>query len=276
MDGLARRFELARMSHALYDIGGLRFWTEEEIEFRDLITKRLETVLQDTLTKLNPAWKFVRVEGPLLAPRDRINPNYGDDDLFVTNHEAGGQPLCLSPETTDTSYTYAKWLMQRDKRYKHPPLCVWQTRKSFRRENTDGATAAKLRFNDFYQLEFQCIYKLGTKIVDGETVTFSADYKTAVLDALKLELTRFYGNTVDGGDVRIQPSDRLPSYSKETTDLEVWHKSTVSGLQMYREVASVSLRTDFGDGLEVLEVAFGLDRLVEIANINGISMGLGT
>lgn len=266
------------MSHALYDIGGLRFWTQEEIEFRRLIQARLKTVLQDTLTKMNPAWKFVETEGPVLVPRDRVNPNYGDDDLFVTNHTAGGVALCLSPETTDSSYTFAKWLMKSDKRYQHPPLCVWQARKSFRRENTDGATAAKLRFNDFYQLEFQCIYKLGRKEENGVVVKFSADYKKAVLAALKKELWRFYGDGVIGeGGVRVTPSDRLPSYSKETTDLEVWHISTVTGLEMYREVASVSLRTDFGvEDYEVLEVAFGLDRLVEIANINGIQKGLGT
>lgn len=263
------------MSHALYEIGGLRFWTEEEIEFRDFLRQRLKTVLWEALSKLNPAWKFVRVEGPLLTPTDHVNPNYGPDDLFITNHEAGGKPLCLSPETTDSSYVYAKWLMQRDKRFQYPPLCVWQQRKSFRRENTDGATAAKLRFNDFYQLEFQCIYKLGTKVENGVTVKFSADYKKAAIEALVAELKRYYD---DGGmGVTTEPSDRLPSYSKETTDIMVWHTSTVSALGMRREVASVSLRTDFGvEDIEVLEVAFGLDRLVEIANINKIPVGQGT
>lgn len=250
------------MSYALYNIGGLRFWSEEEIEFRELLTSRLKTVMYDTLTRLNAAWKFARVEGPVLAPRDRINPNYGDDDLFVTNHEAGGQAMCLSPETTDTSYVYARYLMDKhdDKRWRYPPLCVWQVRKSFRRENTDGATWGKLRANDFYQLEFQCIYSTKT----------AADYKAPVIEALLREMNRFFE-----GEARVVVSDRLPSYSKDTKDLEVWHKSTVTGLQMYREVASISTRTDFGEGFEVLEVAFGLDRLVEIANINNVRLGEG-
>lgn len=246
------------MSHALYQLGGLRFWTEEEIDFRDFLTKRLKTVLENALTQMNPAWKFIRVEGPVLAPRDRINPNYGEDDLFVTNHEAMGDHLCLSPETTDTSYVYARHLMTSDKRFKYPPFCVWQTRKSFRRENTDGATWGKLRGNEFYQLEFQCVYS---------TKSF-APYKEAAIKALVTELNRYYSApwilSGDGGPgVIVEPSDRLPSYSRETTDLMAWHNGE------RREVASVSIRTDFGDGFEVLEVAFGLDRLVEIANVNG-------
>lgn len=245
------------MSHALYQLGGLRFWTEEEIEFRDFLTKRLKTVLANTLSHMNPAWKFIRVEGPVLAPRGRVNPNYGEDDLFVTNHDAMGDKLCLSPETTDTSYVYAKHLMESDKRFKHPPFCVWQTRKSFRRENTDGATWGKLRGNEFYQLEFQCIYS---------TKSF-APYKETAITALQWELMR-YGHFAGGRGVRVIPSDRLPSYSRETTDIEVFH-SVPGGPHEYREVASVSIRTDFGDGFEVLEVAFGLDRLVEIANVNG-------
>lgn len=257
------------MSHALYGIGGLRFWTEEEIEYRDQVRDRIKTVLWDTLTRINAAWKFVRAEGPVLAPRDRISPAYTEDDLFVTNHEANGQAMCLSPETTDSSYVYARYLMGKheDKRFRHPPLCVWQARKSFRRETSDGATAAKLRFNDFYQLEFQCIYSTKTAV----------DYKKPVIEALKKLMWRLYGDGVENeGGVRVVVSDRLPSYSKETLDLEVWHKSTVSGLSMYREVASISTRTDFGEGFEVLEVAFGLDRLVEIANINNIRVGEGS
>ncbi|MEO1474006.1 MAG: hypothetical protein AAFS03_08700 [Pseudomonadota bacterium] len=55
------------------------------------------------------------------------------------------------------------------------------------------------------------------------------------------------------------PSDRLPAYSESTLDIEVMH-----GLH-WREVASCSIRTDYGDDTKVCEIAFGLDRIATLA-----------
>jgi len=55
---------------------------------------------------------------------------------------------------------------------------MWQVGKSFRRELTDGATAAKLRFLEFTQLEFQCIYSSNTK----------ADYREPLIDLVQTEI----------------------------------------------------------------------------------------
>lgn len=230
------------MSEAIYTLGGLRFWSESEIQLREQFTARMALVVRETLTRINPAWSMFRVEGPCLSPRDRISNAYSDDDIFVTNHVAGGAPLCLRAETTPTSYAWARWLMQRDKRARLP-LCVWQAGKSFRRETNDGASASKLRFNEFWQLEFQCIYRADTK----------ADYRVPVMVAASHEVTRATGQAT-----REVASDRLPAYSESTLDIEC---QTIGG---WREVASCSIRTDFSDDTRVFELAIGIDRVVEL------------
>jgi glycyl-tRNA synthetase len=76
------------------------------------------------------------------------------------------------------------------------------------------------------------------------------------------------GQTI-GLPYRIIPSDRLPSYSQITSDVEV------DNGDKWMEVCSISRRTDFPDKLRfitkkgviekdalVLEIAIGLDRCV--------------
>ena len=241
------------MSEALYGYGGLRFWSEEEIEQREAFVKRAAWVVRDELTKINPAWQFRRVEGPLLIPSYRVNEAYTEEDIFITNHTAGSArgtySWCLRPETTNSSYTLARHLMETDPKRCKLPLCVWQVGKSFRRELNDGATAAKLRFNEFYQLEFQCIYSVGTK----------ADYREPVMQAIGAEIQRAVQRPW-----QIVDSDRLPSYSESTKDIEV---SINRGAPIHvggREVASCSIRKDFSDDTRVFELAIGLDRVVEL------------
>ena len=231
------------MSKSLYTLGGLRFWNEEEIQARNQLVDSIVMSANDTLTNMNPAWKFVRMEGPCLSPRDRISTSYDDDDIFVTNHAAGGSNLCLRAETTPSSYEYAKWIMNNDRRYRNPPLCVWQVGKSFRRETNDGANASKLRYNEFYQLELQCIYSRTT----------NASYRPPLMQAA--------GDIIGketGLPVRMVSSDRLPSYSQSTIDIEV---ETAKG---WREMASCSIRTDFSTQDFVLELAIGLDRVLDV------------
>lgn len=124
------------------------------------------------------------------------------------------------------------------------PFCVWQAGKVFRRETNDGASAAKLRFSDFWQLEFQCIYRTDTKV----------DY----LDELIKRLSRHVERFTDRG-VRVIPSDSLPRYSESTLDIEVYYNFK------WREIASCSIRTDFSADTRVCEIAFGLDRIATIA-----------
>lgn len=226
------------MSEALFNLGGLRFWHESEIELRDAFQARAASVVRRTLLDVNPAWRFARCEGPILHPRSLISAAYDDSDIFVTNDIRGGEALCLRAETTPSSYAYARWLGGK------LPLCVWQAGISSRRETNDGASASKLRFNSFWQLEFQCIYRADTK----------ADYRAALLPAVMAEIARF-----TRVNVRTVDSDRLPSYSESTLDIEALHG------KHWREMASCSIRTDYSDDTRVCEIAIGLDRVATLA-----------
>ena len=226
------------MSQAFYGIESLRFYDQDELEMRDIMVSRLSSTVMKTLRAVNGAWKFHRVEGPLLTPRSFVSDSYDEGDIFVTQVEKAAQKLVLRPETTKSSYLFAQHYLK-DKL----PLCVWQLGKSFRVEKSDGATAAKLRFNEFYQLEFQCIYSIGTK----------ADYREYLIPKVAREVERFAG-----GETRVVDSDRLPGYSESTKDIEVWFRNE------WKEVASCSIRNDFSDDTRVCEIAIGIDRLVEM------------
>lgn len=225
------------MSNAYYGLGGLRFWNEREIELRELFQSSVVGQVRRELLRTNPAWRFARVEGPCLNPRKKISYSYSDDDLFATNHKAGGGNLYLRAETTATSYACARNLGGK------LPLCVWQSGKSFRRETNDGASAAKLRFNEFHQLGFQCIYAEGTR----------AEYRSALIPLVKAEIERFTGK-----EARVVESDRIPAYSQSTLDIEVLRNGK------WFEMASCSIRTDYAPKTMVCEIAIGLDRIVEV------------
>jgi hypothetical protein len=121
----------------------------------------------------------------------------------------------------------------------------------------DGASAAKLRFNEFYQLEFQCIYSKTSK----------ADYLAAVLEPLKRATQIALNKPEDDVDIS---EAQAPWYSEKTLDINVKMRkpSEKSGVDYYwKEVASISKRTDYGPDHSVLEIAFGLDRLVELSRV---------
>lgn len=61
-------------------------------------------------------------------------------------------------------------------------------------------------------------------------------------------------------EARVIPSDRIPSYALSTLDVEAKHKKE------WREMASVSIRTDFDSSLLNLKIAIGLDRIAVISN----------
>jgi glycyl-tRNA synthetase len=233
------------MSLALYEIESLRFYTEEEILLRNQFTERLFNKLKQTLLDMNQAWKFHRVEGPLLTPRNHVSDSYDENDIFITQIKKANQELVLRPETTKSSYLYANSLYPTQMQ-KKLPVCIWQLGKSFRVEKSDGATAAALRFNEFYQLEFQCIY----------SNTTLADYRKTLIEALIKELSMVLG----GNKIRTIESDRLPSYSESTLDIETIFNGK------WKEIASCSIRNDFSDTTKVCEIAFGIDRIIEIYN----------
>lgn len=229
------------MSKSLYEVGGLRFWSEAELEARDMAVTMLHRATRTALTGLNRAWTFERCEGPTLTPRKFIAPGYDASDLWLTQAGIMGEPASMRPETTPSTYAYARERLAGST--KALPACFWQVGKSYRRETNDGASAAKLRFNEFTQAEWQCVYRDDTK----------ANYEEAARTEVAFAISAFTGR-----EARVVDSDRLPAYSRQTRDVEVLWKGD------WKEMCSISLRTDYAPGLTVLEIAVGLDRLVEV------------
>ena len=239
------------MSHALYEeLAGLRTWRQSELRLRRRIAETLVDTAETTLRDINRAWTFEEVEAPLMMPVERMSSAYTGDDVFLLADAPGGEKRwAMRAETTDGTYAAAVHILRSTNA--KPPLCVWQMGPSFRRERADGATAAKLRLNQFHQLEMQ--------LVLYEDTAF--DVAPPLREALAARVGR-----ITGLETRLVPSDRLPSYSAETVDIECL---TPQG--EWREVASTSRRTDFPaipgyKPLKVVEIAFGADRMVALAN----------
>ena len=215
----------------LYEPNGLVFWSEKEIRLRRQMEEHFVSSLEECLKAQNRAFDFFQCEASLLTPRELINPNYADDDVFVPTED-----LVLRPETTMGSYAYARFLLNtHNDRKVRMPLVVWQHGKSFRREQDQPLT--KMRLKEFYQLEFQILFDLKT----------ANDYSLTVVPAVRYMIENFIG------ECRIENSDRLPDYSEETTDI-VCVRSNM-------EVCSISKRKDF-EGAKCLEVAIGTDRVL--------------
>jgi glycyl-tRNA synthetase len=235
----------------LYDVNGLMFWDDRSIALRRQFEDHYARELINSLLEMNPAWRSFRTEGPLLTPLSNINPNYTNEDIWVQEVLDTETPLALRPETTPSSYVYAEYLLSGHAGVK-PPFIVWQSGKSFRREQEQPTK--HMRLKEFYQQEFQCIFAEDTE----------NDYHSNILEPVR----RMISETV-ALPTRIVESDRLPSYSLKTMDIEVYNSDK------WMEVCSISLRKDFTKPatfqtkkgiiqkkLLVLEVAIGLDRCV--------------
>lgn len=252
------------MSKALFHVGqsdqtyeALRFWSHEEIVQRESAIRYIELRVEALLKRTNPAWQLRRFEAPTLVPTRLISPEHlssGDVFRFMNSNM---DHFAMRAETTASSYRILEELLTNTNDYNLKlPLCVYQVGKSYRTEKSDGATAAKLRYNEFYQMEFQCAYSSSTM----------KDYFDLLPDLAKV-LNSFLYNW----NVEIVESDRLPVYSKKTMDLMAVHDHPGGRIEF--EIASISKRTDFDmnpklqeqyKGIEVFEIAIGLDRLVEL------------
>ena len=227
-----------------YNTAQLRVWLESDLKHKDHTIEKITDVIRSTLLNMNQAWSFNRCRTPLVVPNAMVSHEYSERDVwkFTTSEHT------LRPETTAGSYAVARHILQTTRA--KPPICVWQEGPSFRRETSDGANAAKLRYFQFDQLEYQCIYSVDTK----------ADYRAAILPALAKTLS-----WLTRCEARICESDRLPSYSESTMDIEVLKPHDTS--TRWTEVASISIRNDFDPKFRVLEIAIGLDRVVDIFNL---------
>lgn len=228
----------------IYEQNGLPFWNQREI----LIRHQLETVFAQTicsaLTNANKAWAIHQIEAPSLIPKALISKEYTIDDVF--HIESSDPQLVLRPETTPASYAYGDWLLENQ--VSQPPMVIWQTARSFRREQDQ--VSKNMRLKEFYQQEFQCIF----------TAETTNDYFSIMAPQIE-EMIRLH----IGLPARLIPSDRLPSYSLNTMDVEVQNDDK------WMELVSISLRNDVPfeavfngkvKSLLNLEIAIGLDRCV--------------
>lgn len=235
---------------SLYNINGLVFWDEKEIRIRRQIEENIKEELKLILANQNPNWKFFQIEAPSLIPRELVNENYTNEDIWTQEVFGEETSLVLKPETTPSSYLYAKHLLRSN--LVIPPFVVWQTSKSFRREQDN--VLKNMRLKEFYQTEFQCFYS-------SDTLN---DYQTNILEDIKSMFEEILNL-----ECRIIESDRLPSYSSKTMDIEVFNNNR------WMEISSISKRHDFDEiarithknkviekNIIVLEIAIGLDRLV--------------
>lgn len=229
------------MSHNFCDLAQLRIWSENELNTRDHAQTHLTQVVPKALSKINAAWKFTRVEAPCVLPRDMLSDAYTSDDIWLTQVTRAERLFALRSETTPSTYAAIHALHPRLSI--KPPHAFWQVGKSWRQE--PPSKSSRLRFFEFTQLEFQCLYSPETKV----------DYRERMMPTLERELS-----WLCRAEARVIPSDRIPSYALSTLDVEVKHKKE------WREVASVSIRTDFDPSLLNLEIAIGLDRIAVIAN----------
>jgi len=231
----------------LYNVNSLPFWEEKDIRIRKFIEDSIKEETKSILLEQNPQWKFFQIEAPCLIPFDLINKNYTSEDIWVQDSESN---LALKPETTPSSYLYAEYLLESNRVL--PPFVVWQTSKSFRREQDQ--VLKNMRLKEFYQTEFQCLYA-------SDTLN---DYQEKVL----VPLAKMFKEIL-ALETRVVESDRLPDYSLRTMDIEVWNEDK------WMEICSISKRKDFTKKaiithkskviekeLLVLEIAIGLDRCV--------------
>jgi glycyl-tRNA synthetase len=228
----------------LYNAHGFVFWSEREIRIRKMMENHFSSELHQALLDTNPAWRMIQVEAPLITPRHFISSNYTNEDVWVTGDTS--ENAVLRPETTPGSYLYAEHLLVGHTGVR-PPICIWQTGKSFRRESSE-TSYGHMRLNEFYQQEFQCIYTSDSK----------NDYHSAIVPKVSKMIQE-----IIGVECRTVPSDRIPSYSEITLDIEA--KTALKWL----EICSISLRNDTkfkynNKELKVVEVAVGLDRCVHV------------
>lgn len=221
----------------IYEANGIPFWDANQLAVRRYLQSFFARNIEEILRNKNNGFRFYELEAPCLVPSNLINKEYNQDDVFFVSED-----LALRPETTMASYAYGEYLLGHD--LANPPLVVHQTVKSFRKEQDQ--VSKNVRLKEFTQQEFQCIYTEGTL----------NDYMQVILEPLanlmQLEI---------GLETRVVESDRLPSYSTKTMDIEVRNSDK------WMEICSVSNRIDVPftwkeKNLLNVEVAIGLDRCV--------------
>jgi len=130
---------------SLYNTNGLPFWNSKEIRKRNYMKEVFADEIEAMLRAENRAWHFFEIEAPLLMPRELMNANYTNEDIWA--QDSPETPLVLRPETTPSSYAFACHMLNSNQIL--PPFCVYQSGKSFRREQDQ--VSKNMRLKEFYQ-----------------------------------------------------------------------------------------------------------------------------
>lgn len=219
---------------------------------REHLIQYFSDEIRSHLISTNKAWDVRRVEAPTLVPAELISNAYTNSDVWMQECLSDNElVMVLRPETTSSSYVYMQHILSNHSKTRLP-LCVWQAGKSYRREQDQPVRHVRLK--EFWQQEFQCAYSADS----------GNDYYSN-----SLEFIRHMIGSVIHLPTRLVPSDRLPTYSQITMDIEV------DNGDKWMEICSISKRTDFpgptkpqrrGAAAEqevvVLEIAIGLDRCI--------------
>lgn len=230
------------------------FWSQEEIETRNMFVEHMVSAVRKSLLSMNQAFKMIQCEAPILTPIQEINKNYSTEDFYAVPEDSksvGPISLTLRPETTMGSYAYARHILSG---YHVPkfklPICIWQHGKSFRKEQDQPTKFMRLK--EFYQLEFQILFAANT------ANDYYPDVVLAVQSALAELLSFAQADKIFS--VNLTPSDRLPDYSEQTTD--VLFTEGLSKELDGMEICSISRRKDFDTAIKNIEIAIGTDRCV--------------
>lgn len=234
---------------------GFVMYNEKDLEARELIIKTITFNLKKDLGELNRAIRFFQIETPITTPRKMLQGHIETGFEMIGTAEVpkniDDKPLSfdklLRPETT--AGTYAAFYHMFGKDYmrvkKMLPVVLWQFGKSFRSEQLRPLSG--LRFQEFYQLEYQLFYAADS----------GADYFTCARNSAVKSIAGLCGS--ERWSYMSVDKDSLAHYAEKTTDIFV----DVPEI----EVGAISQRKDFHEYVKVVEVSIGLDRLTALQTV---------
>lgn len=66
----------------IYAANNLPFWSEKAIQERAWFAELFQSELRRAFQERNRAWSFERIEAPMLIPRELLNPEYTEEQIF--------------------------------------------------------------------------------------------------------------------------------------------------------------------------------------------------
>jgi hypothetical protein len=160
-------------------------WNEHELETRDSIIKYFTRYLGLRLTKINPAFRFVRIETPILLSLDIARKTQRSIEIRLDD-----QTLQLRTSTQSGALEAGHdFLNGKDGIKQKLPVVIWQHGKVFNRLNG--------RIHETYSLEYQVLFSAST------AASYREHLRTASESMLKKTCGEIYLDDYDSYD----PSD---------------------------------------------------------------------